>query len=451
MDINLVEILKDNGVVGAGGAGFPTHVKVNAKVEHVLVNGAECEPLLRVDQQLMAQNAREMLSGLKLVMERVESKKGIVCLKGKYKEAIKVLKNLTKDEPNISIFEMGNFYPAGDEQIMVYEATKKVVPEGGMPLNVSVVVTNVETLININNAVNKNEPVVDTYVTVTGEVNNPITVKAPIGLTVRELIDLAGGTPLEDYYVIDGGPMMGKVIKDMDTPITKTTKGLIVLSKEHSLIGTQEKSVTNMLKDAKTACMNCSLCSEVCPRNLLGHNLKPHKLMRLASYNSTCDTSVSATTAFLCCECRLCQYACVMDLQPWKLHSSLKKQLSSHGVRYSTDKNQSPVNEFREYKKYPVKKLVNQLELGKYDVAAPMVDFNYQPKVVKILLKQHIGAPTTPIVKVGDYVKRNDTISKIEDGKLGADIHSSINGKVIEVTANYILVKSSPEEGLENA
>lgn len=438
MSINIEQIIKDNGVVGAGGAGFPTHIKVNASAEYVLVNGAECEPLLRVDQQLMQTKTKEMLDSLKLVMDRVGAKKGIVCLKAKYKDAVKELDLLTKEYEGISVFQMDNFYPAGDEQIMVYEATGRIVPEGGMPLNVGIVVTNVETLININNAVVESKPVVDTYVTVTGEVKNPITVNVPIGMSVKEMIDLAGGTSLTDYCVIDGGPMMGKIIDDMSTPITKTTKGLIVLDKKHSLIMTMKKPLENMTKEAKTSCMNCSLCSEVCPRNLIGHSINPHKLMRISSYNSTCDNASPVTNAFLCCECRLCQYACVMDLQPWKLHNTLKNVMISNGVKNPHNNVPEKVNEFRPYKKYPVTKLVMQLELNKYDVKAPFINIDVDPIKVRVNLKQHIGAPATAVVKIGDTVSRFDLVAKIDDGKLGANVHASIGGSITNVTGNYI-------------
>lgn len=441
MSENLVSLIKNSGVVGAGGAGFPTHVKINAKAEYVIVNGAECEPLLRVDQQLMALKTREIIRALDHVKKHVGAKKAYIGLKSKYKEAIKAVEEEIKGYESMEIKELGNFYPAGDEQVLVYETTKRIVPEGGIPLNVGVVVLNVETLLNIYQGVFENKPVTEKYITVTGEVKNPITVKVPIGISIEEVIQMAGGTELEEYIVINGGPMMGKIVPSLDTPVTKTTKGLIILPKDHSLSRTFEKDIASMLREARTACMHCSLCTEVCPRNLIGHSIEPHKLIRLASYGSTCDAGTNTTTAFLCCECRLCQYACVMNLQPWKLHNLLKSKMGEEGIRNPHHEKPEGVHPFREYKRYPVNKLVRQLGLTKYDVKAPLSCDKVEFKKVKIKMSQHIGMPALALVKVDDSVVEGQLIASIPEEKLGSEIHSSINGKIISITDGQITIE----------
>ncbi|MDW7669694.1 MAG: electron transport complex protein RnfC, partial [Bacillota bacterium] len=151
MDQDIINKIKENGVVGAGGAGFPTHVKVNAEAEYIILNGAECEPLLRVDQQLMVQKTKEILIALDKIRKITNAKRAIIGLKSKYKKAIEAIEKDIYNFTNISVLELGNFYPAGDEQVLVYEATKRIVPEGGIPLNVGVIVLNVETLLNIHN------------------------------------------------------------------------------------------------------------------------------------------------------------------------------------------------------------------------------------------------------------------------------------------------------------
>lgn len=436
---NLVDIIKKNGIVGAGGAGFPSHVKVNGKAEYIIVNGAECEPLLRVDQQLMSVQTVKIIEALEAVRIFTGAREGIIGLKSKYKSAIRAI-NENNKYSNIRIHELGNFYPAGDEQILVYETIGKIVPEGGIPLAVGAMVFNVETLVNIYEAINNETPVVEKYITVTGEVKNPITVKVPIGVTVKEVLDLAGGVTVSDFFVINGGPMMGKIVNNINDPITKATKGLIVLDKKHSLVATLKKDMSNMLREAKTACMHCSLCSEICPRNMIGHNINPHKLIRMASYNSTCENDTTATNAFLCCECRLCQYACVMDLQPWKLHYILKGKLGEMGIKNPHCDIPSDVHPFREYKKYPVKKLIKQLGLYDYDVDAPLVNKSVSFKKVTIPLKQHIGAPANPIININDKVERGQLIGKIDDNKLGSNIHASIDGVVKEINENSITI-----------
>ncbi len=441
MNLNFINSVKENGVVGAGGAGFPTHVKLNAEAEYIVVNGAECEPLLRVDQLLMVDETPKILEALDYIVKSSGAKKAFIGLKEKYKEAINSLDSKIDSFENMEIKKLGNFYPAGDEQVLVYETTGRIVPEGGIPLNVGVIVINVETLLNVYNSMNE-EPVTEKYITVTGNVKDSQTVKVPIGVSIEEVIDLAGGTSLDEYKVINGGPMMGKIVEDIKEPVTKTTKGLIVLPIDHSLVQTFDKSIENMLREAKTACMHCSLCSEVCPRNLIGHNMKPDKLMRLASYGSTCEEDLSATTAYLCCECRLCQYACIMDLQPWKLHQMLKEEFISKGIKNNNNNKPEKVQEFREYKKYPVNKLIRQLGIKEYDVKAPLSNIKTDYSKVEILLSQHIGAPAVPVVEKGQRVKKGQKIAKIMENTLGANLHASIEGIVDSISDSSIVISN---------
>jgi len=441
MDKDLVSIAREAGVVGAGGAGFPTHVKINAKVDYILVNGAECEPLLRVDQQLLAVKTKEVLEALNLLVLSTSAQKGVIALKGKYKDAIKQLNVQIGAYEKLAIFPLDNFYPAGDEQVTVYEVFNRIVPEGGIPLDVGVIVINVETLLNLYEAL-AGKPVTEKYLTITGAVKNPKTIKAPIGISILEAIALAGGPTVESYQVIDGGPMMGKVINDLHGPITKTTKGLILLPEEHSLLKSKSRDIQSMLRNARTSCMHCSLCTEVCPRNLLGHTLNPDRLMRLASYNSTCSTETKAAEAFLCCECALCEYACVMDLQPWKLHRFLKGELGKAGIRNPNNKRPQKTHPFREYKKFPVKKQVSKLGLNQYDVDAPLEETApVEANRVSILLKQHIGAPATPTVQKGDSVRKGQLIADLPEGKLGAKIHATIDGVVETLNTDKIVIR----------
>lgn len=439
MDKNLLNLIKQAGIVGAGGAGFPTYAKLNSSAEYVIINGAECEPLLRVDQQLMRDHTEKILKALQLVMEQVGASHGVIALKEKYHEAVDNLEKVINKYENINIFKLGNFYPAGDEQILVYEVTGRIVPEGGIPLNVGTIVCNVETMLNIYEAYYNEAPVTDKYVTVTGAVNNKKTMKLPIGMSVGEAINLAGGTYLDEFVVVNGGPMMGKIV-DIDSKITKTTKGLIVLPKDHQLCKDLQKDVQVMLREAKTACMHCSHCSEVCPRNLIGHNLEPHKMMRIASYNSLCDNKITPINAYLCCGCRLCEYACIMNLQPWKLHNLLKTTMKESGVKNSCNNKPQNAHPFREIKKYPVSKLIRKLGLVEYDQDSPIEYEQMSTKKVSILLNQNIGAPSKVIVNIGDTVKKGDLIGIIPENSLGSNIHSSIDGIIEDVQKNMVII-----------
>lgn len=442
MEKNLVEIVKNAGIVGAGGAGFPTHVKIDAKARYVIINGAECEPLLRVDQQLASVYTDWLLKGLELVMEYTGAEKGFIALKGKYKSAVENVRKIIDRYKNVSLFILDNFYPAGDEQVLVYEVTKKIVPEGGIPLNVGTIVLNVETTLNIYNAYFNGKSVTDKYVTLTGEVKKPVTMKLPVGITVKEAIALAGGSTCSDYVVVNGGPMMGKIVSE-NSSVTKTTKGLIVLSSDHHLIKDLNMDMSQMLREARTSCMHCSLCTEVCPRNLIGHRLEPNKLIRMESYAGIGNNENIPVSAFLCCECRLCEYACVMDLKPWQVNSLLKNKMKKNGIKNSMNNTPEHAHPFREYKKFPVKRLIAKLGLTKYDIDAPLTETKKRFDRVIIPLKQHIGAPASPFVKVGDQVKKGDSIAEMTDGKMGSKVHSSISGTIIKIDKDAIIIDRS--------
>jgi Na+-translocating ferredoxin:NAD+ oxidoreductase RnfC subunit len=306
---------------------------------------------------------------------------------------------------------------------------------------VGVVVTKGETVLNIYDAVTAQTPVTQKYVTLTGAVRTPKTVLVPMGITVREALELAGGPTVENYSIINGGPMMGRIVSP-DSYITKTTKGLIVLPEGHSLLNSLNKPLDRIMRDAAIACMQCSLCTEVCPRANLGHRLAPHKLMRMAAYGSLCDESHTPMNAWLCCGCRLCEYACVMNLQPWKLNGNLKGILGKNGMRNTLKNAPEAPAPFRELKRYPVHKLIHQLDLDAYDVPAPLDETVYQAKKVTLPLRQHVGAPAQAAVEVGAKVEAGALVACIPEGALGANIHASISGTVTEVTGEQIVIQA---------
>lgn len=440
MQENLTALVESAGIVGAGGAGFPTHVKLDAKADIVIINGAECEPLLRVDQQLMAKYAGRLLAALDRIVVHLGAQEGVVALKEHYHTAAEALRRELPNYPKLRLHLLGAFYPAGDEQVIVYEVTGRVVPEGGIPIHVGAVVTNVETALNVLDAID-GHPVTDKYVTLAGAVRTPKTVKVPLGITVAQAIELAGGATVADYRIINGGPMMGRLVSP-DSVVTKTTKGLLVIPAGHPLLHSLERPLGVSLRQAAIACMQCSLCSEVCPRGLLGHRIQPHKLMRLTAYANMCDPKQTPVNAYLCCGCRLCEYACVMGLQPWKLNGNLKNILGSQGIRNNLHNKPEQGAPFRELKRYPVHKLIHQLGIAAYDVEAPM-DESAAPVYQKVALPlaQHVGAPAEPVVKEGSKVEKGQLVARIPEGKLGANIHASISGTVTVAGGDSIVIQ----------
>lgn len=434
---NYIQKIKDAGIVGAGGAGFPTHVKLDCEVDVVIINGAECEPLLRVDQQLMEFSSQKVIDGLKIAMHQTKAPKGVICLKGKYKKAIENLEELVKNEKQIEIKIIRDYYPAGDEQQLVYEVTKKVVPLMGLPKDAGAVVINAATAINIA----KNVPVTERTITITGAVLEPKTLIAPIGTSFLELIKACKGPEdLSNYRLIVGGPMMGYVEDNWEAPVTKLTGGIIVLPYDHYLIDKKTRKTETDLNLTKAICCQCSLCTDLCPRNIIGLNTEPHKVMRgLANEDPTTLGSIGSVVS--CCDCALCSlYACPMDLDPGKLTNMVKQSLLKKGAK--TEKIVPyEVDPLRESKQVPTKRLVARLELSDYDVPAPLNMEVVKTNKVKILLKQHIGVVASPLIKIGDQVTKGTLIASCGD-KLGANIHSSINGTVTKISNDFIEIKA---------
>ena len=427
----MIQKIKNAGVIGAGGAGFPTHAKISTDAKIIIVNGAECEPLLRVDQQLMAEMPQQLVCGLLAMMEACGAAEGIIGIKGKHKEAISRLQQAIAGQP-IRIHILEDFYPAGDEHVLVYETTGRLVPQGGIPLQVGCAVVNSETLINIAAALN-GMPVTDTFLTVTGAVKQPITFKLPIGTSVREALAIAGQTDLAGMKVIEGGPMMGKLVDDLEQPITKTTKGLIVLPQEHALIQKRTMPVDRIVRRTKAACIQCRFCTDLCPRYLLGHNIESHKIMRSIKHIQSQEKIMKM--ALVCSECGVCeQYACLMRLSPRTINAMLKQELLKQGLRPDALQKPQEVIKLREQRRIPVKRLIARLGLSAYDRNAPLTTAENTVQMVEIKLKQHVGAPSSPIIKVGDQVKKGDVIAIIPEKALGAQLHASISGTVTAVS-----------------
>jgi Na+-translocating ferredoxin:NAD+ oxidoreductase RnfC subunit len=445
MDGALTTKIQEAGVVGAGGAGFPTAAKLDSKPEFILVNGVECEPLIQVDQQLAALHAQALLGTLNTLVGEMNAKKGIFVLKGQYAEACKALEKAAEQYPALSIKTLPGVYPMGDEHILVYETIGRIVPEGGIPLNVGAVVVNTETLFNIHRALDGGAPVTDKFITVTGAVRNPATFKVPLGVSCRSLVDAAGGACIDNPVLIDGGPMMGRVQPDLDAPVIKTSKAIIVLPEDHPVVVSKRRPVKQMLRLGRAACCHCALCSDLCPRSLMGHSLFPDRLMRLASYNSTCETETAASTAYLCSECRLCEYACIMGLQPWKLNSELKRRLREAGIKNPCHNTPEKPRAFRDYRKYPTGKLVRQLGLAEYyHRAAPLVEYTGSVDRVTLPLQQHFGAPAQAAVVPGDRVRKGDTIAVMGAESVSAVLHASIGGTVDSVDGRSVAIRREP-------
>lgn len=429
----IVSAVRRAGVVGAGGAGFPTHIKINANADVVIANGAECEPLLRAHQQLMAAESRKVVIGLRAVMAATGARRGYIGLKRKYEAAAAALQLTLKQFSacEIELFFLPDFYPAGDEQVLVHEVTGRIVPEGGIPLQVGVIVANVETLVNVAEAL-AGHAVTAKYVTVTGAVQSPCTVKVPVGIAAAELLELAGGINVANPVLIDGGPMMGKLITG-ETPVTKTTGGIIALPADHPVVVGKQTPWSMLANRASAVCCHCMACTDVCPRHMLGHRLQPHRIMQAIGNRQYTAETVAA--AFLCSECGACDsYGCTMGLSPRRINAELKRQLGAAGIKNPFAAIPQSPHSRREYSRIPGKRLIARLGLEPYDVQAPLLQEPVKAREVKLLLSQHIGRPAKPVVAIGEMVSRGDLVAVIPDGAaVSANVHASISGRVFAI------------------
>ena len=430
--------LRECGVVGAGGAGFPTYVKAQSQVEYVIANGAECEPLIHKDAELMKHFPGEILAGMITMMEATGARTGKFGVKTKNAESIEALKHRLKDN-RIEFVLLGDFYPSGDEYELVYAATGRLIPPAGIPLNVGCVVNNVETLYNVHLA-EQGRPVTDKFLSVCGAVREPKSFWAPVGTSFRDLLTLAGGATVDDFGIFGSGIMMGTLTFDPDEVVTKTTGGLIVLPRDHYLMTRRTRSQEEMNRIGKSACDQCSYCTEFCPRYLLGYEVMPHKVMRSLGFTMT-GGDIWNQWSELCCACGICTlYACPEDLYPKEACDDGKKDRRAAGLKFVQQK-PVEVHPMKEYRRVPLSQLRRRLQVEDYERETPFQNVECRPTAVRIKLKQHAGQAALAAVQEGKKVRKGQVIGRVEDTKLGANIHASIDGKVRAVTADYIEIE----------
>ena len=412
----LSSILQQNGIVGAGGAGFPTYAKLDERADTIILNCAECEPLLRLHRQLLEKYAKEIIDTFHMIGETVGAKEVIIGIKKAYKKTIEAVSAVIDQYPEVRLGLLDEVYPAGDEVVLIYEVTGKVVRPGGLPIESGVAVFNVETVYNVYRALNEKTPVEDKLVSVVAEVEHPVTVRVPIGTPLDEVVALAGHvtTPNPVYFV--GGPMMGNIGTGAQ-PVTKTTNAILVLPEDHYIIQKKLKKNSIDMKRAAACCCQCSMCTDLCPRHALGHPIEPNKFMLAATCKDIQEPNIFVNTMF-CSSCGVCElYSCFQGLSP------------------------RPVGPEREYRKVPMERLMARLDLTKYNKEAPLDESEVPVKRVRIMLSQHIGAPASAVVKAGDKVTKGQMIAEPAKG-LSVGIHASVTGTVTEVNDKYVIIET---------
>lgn len=308
-------LVKEAGVVGLGGAGFPSHVKLTpkdeSKIDTIIVNGAECEPYLTSDYRMMLEEPESIIKGLNIILQLFDNAKGVIAIESNKPEAIKLMTELVKDEPRITVCPLQTKYPQGGERTLIYAVTGRKINSTMLPADVGCMVDNVDTVISIYNAVAKNIPLIRRIITVTGDaVANPQNYNARIGTSYTELLEASGGFKAEAAKVISGGPMMGQALFNLNIPITKTSSALTCMTKDE------------VAENAPSACIRCGRCVKVCPGNIV-----PQMIMEAAE-RSDMERFIKLN-GMECCECGCCAYICPARRPLTQAFKEMRKEVAA--------------------------------------------------------------------------------------------------------------------------
>ena len=438
--MNLKELMQQSGIVGAGGAGFPSYAKLADGADTLVVNGAECEPLLYTDYVLLQKEMPMVLTGIKAVLEYANIPRALLCVKEHTAKRLRLTDGKKLDD-RIFLKTLPDVYPMGDEISLIYQATERVVKPGNLPITSGVIVLNVETLFNVAVAVKKSQPVTDKYVTIAGAIPQAIVVKVPIGTPISELFERNSITIPEDYVVLDGGPSMGKVIDPERAVITKTTKGLLILPPEIEAVRTKFVSGDMSIARAETACCQCTRCTDLCPRHLLGYPLEPHKMVRTAK-GAVSVMPEMVITANLCCGCGICEsLACSQGISPKAVINEYKALIAKNKIRYVAKSAVEPLPE-RDWRMVPSDRWASILGVAKFDNIGKYIGEQTGFTRAEILLSQHIGAPSVPCVNDGDKVQKGDVIAQPAEG-LSLPQYASVSGTVSVYKDRIIIEKDN--------
>ena len=292
----ILDLIRDAGIVGMGGAGFPTHVKLSPKnpdgIHYVIANCAECEPYLTSDYRRMVEEPMKLVEGLKIILRLFDNAKGIIAVEDNKSDCIETLTKLTKDEPYISVKTLKTKYPQGGERQLIYAVTGRKVNSSMLPADVGCIVNNVDTIVAVYHAVAEGRPLIERIVTVTGDaVKSPRNFRVKIGTSYQDILEQAGGFGVTPEKIICGGPMMGFGMFQLDVPTTKTSTALLAFQRD------------DVSRAKPTACINCGRCVEVCPGRVV-----PSKLADYAEHFD--EEAFLENYGMECCECGCCSYVC---------------------------------------------------------------------------------------------------------------------------------------------
>lgn len=435
--MKLAETLQNAGITGAGGAGFPSYAKLRDGIDTLLINAAECEPLLYTDFIILKRERETVLSGIAAILA-AGIKRALLLVKRHNAEPLG-LKDGDALAEGVTVKLLPDVYPIGDEVSLIYEATGKVMKPGCLPASLGVIVYNLETVYNIGRAATTGAPVTEKWLTIGGSVRESAVVKVPVGAPVSELLAKLGVVVPDGYVVLDGGPSMGKPIDPEVAVVTKTTKGLLILPRGIQATDGKLINVQLSLSRAETACCQCRRCTDLCPRALLGYPLEPHKMVRTSMGAAAQDPEL-VIAASLCCSCGICEsIACSQGISPKAVIANYKALLAKNKLRYIAAEDPAPERE-REYRMLPTERWKSALGVKRYDgipkFLGEIADFTR----VDIALRSNIGIEALPCVADGDRVEFGERIAAPANG-LSLAQHASMGGIVTVRNGKIVITK----------
>lgn len=434
----LKNIMQEAGIVGDGGAGFPSYAKLTEGIDTLIINGAECEPLLYTDYIIMREHLLKVCHGIDEISKALGVKSTFLSIKEHTAKKLSFVDGQMLQD-NVRVRVLPNVYPVGDEIALIYQTIGRVVPPGKLPASVGVIVYNVETALNVYRALFENKPVTKKWLTVGGDIEKSYVVNAPIGMRVLDLLAELGISVDEEHALIDGGPSMGNVVNINTATIKKTTKALLILPNSTEAVASKLVAMDAQLKRASSACCQCTRCTDMCPRALLGYPIEPHRLVRVATSSETIDPAFYVN-ASLCCSCGICATAaCSQGISPKNVIQKLKEELSKNKIRFTENITPHP-SEQRDYRLIPSERWATLLGVDKYDKESELYRKDIEAKSVEIFTRSHIGAPSALCCKTGDLVSCMDKVADATEG-LSVPQHASIDGRVVFADENRILIE----------
>jgi electron transport complex protein RnfC len=327
---SFIDAVKNSGVVGLGGAGFPTAVKLNVdpdKVDYICINGAECEPYITADTRTMLDDSQLLVDGIVLLQKYLKPGKVYIGIEDNKPKCISKLRDMVKDLKDVEVAALPALYPQGGEKVLIHNTTGRIVPEGKLPIDAGCVVINTSTLVTIARYVQTGMPLVEKYVTVDGSaIANPQNVIAPIGTSVKDVVDFCGGFKCEPKKIVLGGPMMGVAVPDVETPIVKNTGAILAFD---------EKDAT---PPETTACIKCGRCVSHCPLNLMPAAIE-------TAYNLKSGERLKALKVNLCMECGCCAFVCPAKRPLVQVNKLAKGELNKYNAKLKADAEKAAAKE----------------------------------------------------------------------------------------------------------